>query len=170
MEGLLFSRVTLIWNLNSNYHSHNKSFCTKCCDVIWLSQESRPSPCMILTCDLACWCKFPCLWSPWLTGMLRGLISKRWLCIEITCCKMLCQVFLFNFFFKSTYRNKTVWYDTSKPTKTFFKIYCFPGMCLSGFCRSNSLVKVLVLLYDHLTDVWLSKESAVYCILIFVSD
>lgn len=43
-------------------------------------------------------------------------------------------------------------------------------MFLSAFCRSNSLVKVLVLLYDHLIDVWLSKESAVYCILIFVSD
>lgn len=29
-----FQEITLLGNLNSNYHSHNKSFSTKYCDVI----------------------------------------------------------------------------------------------------------------------------------------
>jgi len=57
--------------------------------------------------------------------MLGVLISKSQLCVEITCCKMLCQIFFIYFFFKSTYPSKADWYDTSKPTKTFFKITVF---------------------------------------------
>lgn len=39
-------------------------------------------------------------------------------------------------------------------------------MFFSGFCSSNSLLKVLVL-FDSVIGVWLSKESAVYWLLWF---